>query len=113
MSFLDLPTNISSLGHGTYLSTPNELSSETHGLLLGSNPSTSLHREHTFSHSYLNTPSPLRRMIHSACREPILSTPLMHDQGVVWTLPQPLEMTRTYDELLHPTVRELPNLTPT
>ena len=41
-------------------------------------------------------------MIHSTYREPIRSFPLMRDQGVVWTSPQPLEMTQSHDELYHP-----------
>ena len=40
---------------------------------------------------------PLRRMTYLACQEPIASTPSMVDQDVVWTSPQLLMMTRSYD----------------
>ena len=36
---------------------------------------------------------PPRRMTHLTFQEPIISSPLMVDQGVFWTSPHPLEMT--------------------
>ena len=43
--------------------------------------------------------SPLRRMPHLACQGPILSTPSMTYEGIVWTSPQIQMMTRIYDGL--------------
>ena len=99
--FLDLSTNMSPLCHCTFLPNPGELSFGTHVLLLGFDNPTHLHREHTIYLGTLVQHPLIRRMIHSTCREPILSHPLRLDKCVVLTSPYPLEITRSYDELKH------------